>query len=103
MGPRGTDIDTCESRRIIMSSSILDTVMGLLGPKVSGALASHMGESSDTIQRGLEGGAAAMLSGVVSKADEPGFLNQIFGMLTGPQMTGALSGLISNPAAAVTG
>ena len=86
-----------------MSSSIIDSVMGFLGPQVSGALASQMGESSETIQRGLQGGAAAMLSGLVSKADEPGFIGQIFGMLTNPTTTGALSGLISNPAAAVTG
>jgi len=86
-----------------MSSSIIDSVMGFLGPQVSGALASQMGESSETIQRGLQGGAAAMLSGLVSKADEPGFIGQIFGMLTNPSTTGALSGLISNPAAAVTG
>jgi outer membrane protein OmpA-like peptidoglycan-associated protein len=86
-----------------MSSSILDSVMSFLGPQVSGALASQMAESSDAVQRGLEGGAAAMLSGLASKADEPGFMGQIFGMLTSPQATGALSGLISNPAAAITG
>ncbi|MBS1801028.1 MAG: OmpA family protein [Acidobacteria bacterium] len=86
-----------------MSSSIIDSVMDFIGPQVSSALASQMGESSETIQRGLQGGAAAMLSGLVSKADEPGFIGQLFGMLTNPATTGALSGLVSNPASAVTG
>ena len=86
-----------------MSSSIIDSVMSFLGPQVSGALASQMGESSETVQRGLQGGAAAMLSGLVSKADEPGFMGQIFGMLTNPSTTSALSGLASNPAAALAG
>ncbi|MBS1820524.1 MAG: OmpA family protein [Acidobacteria bacterium] len=86
-----------------MSSSIIDSVMGFLGPQVSSALASQMGESSETIQRGLQGGAAAMLSGLASKADEPGFIGQVFGMLTNPSATGALSGLASNPVSAVTG
>ncbi|MDE1176433.1 MAG: OmpA family protein [Edaphobacter sp.] len=86
-----------------MSSSILENVMSFLGPQVSGALASQMGESSDTVQRGLEGGAAAMLSGLVAKSGEPGVMNQIFEMLTGPQTSGAISGLIANPVSAITG
>jgi OOP family OmpA-OmpF porin len=76
--------------------------MGMLGPQVSGALASQVGESSDTVKRGLEGGAAAMLSGLAARADEPGFLGQVVGMLTGPQASGALSGVLTNPAAAIS-
>jgi outer membrane protein OmpA-like peptidoglycan-associated protein len=76
--------------------------MGMLGPQVSGALASQMGESSDTVKRGLDGSAAAMLSGLAAKADEPGFLNQILGILNGPQASGALSSLLANPAAALS-
>ena len=87
-----------------MAGSIIDTVMGFLGPQVAGPLAATMGESADTIQRGLQGGAAAMLSGLVSKADEPGFLSQIFGMVTNPANTpAAVSGLTSNMGAAIAG
>lgn len=85
-----------------MSSSIIDSVMGFIGPQVTGAVASQLGESSATVQQGLQGGAAAMLSGLVAKADEPGFFSQIFGMLTNPSTTSALSGLTSNPSA-ITG
>jgi len=77
-----------------MAGSIIDTVMGFLGPQVAGPLATQLGESTDTVQRGLQGGAAAMLAGLASKADEPGFLSQIFGMITNPANTpAALSGL----------
>jgi outer membrane protein OmpA-like peptidoglycan-associated protein len=79
-----------------MAGSIIDTVMGLLGPQVTGPLAAQLGESSDTVQRGLQGGAAAMLAGLASKADEPGFLGQMFGMITNPANTpGALAGISS--------
>ena len=80
-----------------MAASIIDIVMGLLGPQVAGPIATQLGESSDTIQRGLQGGAAAMLSGLASKAGDQGFLSQIFGMATNPTTTSALSGLLSNP------
>jgi outer membrane protein OmpA-like peptidoglycan-associated protein len=86
-----------------MSNSILDSVMSLLGPQVSNALASQMGESSDTVQRGLQGGAVAMLASLVTKAEEPGMIGQLFGMVTNPQTSSALADVISHPAAAITG
>lgn len=84
-------------------ASLVDSVMGFLGP-TAGPLASQMGEPTDKIQRGLQGGAAAMLSGLASRADEPGFLNQIFGLITNPANTSsALSALTSNPTSALSG
>jgi outer membrane protein OmpA-like peptidoglycan-associated protein len=73
--------------------------MGLLGP-IAGPLANQMGESPDTVQRGLQGGAAAILSGLAARADEPGFLSQIFGLITNPaNSNAAVSALTSNPSA----
>jgi outer membrane protein OmpA-like peptidoglycan-associated protein len=87
-----------------MAGSIIDTVMGFLGPQITGPLAAQLGESRDTIQRGLQGGAAAMLAGLASKADEPGFLGQIFGMVTNPANTAAaLSGMTSSLGTAAAG
>jgi OmpA-OmpF porin, OOP family len=80
-----------------MASSIIDSVMSFLGPQVSGPLATQMGESTETIQRGLQGGAAAMLGGLASRAEEPGFMSQIFGLITNPAVaSGGFSGLTSN-------
>ena len=87
-----------------MAGSIVESVMSLIGPNVSGPIAAQLGESAETVQRGLEGGSAAILSGVAAKADEPGFMGQIFGMITNPANTpGALSSIISNPGAFVSG
>lgn len=81
-------------------ASLVDSVMGLLGP-IAGPLANQMGESPDTVQRGLQGGAAAILSGLATRADEPGFLSQIFGLITNPaNSNAAVSALTSNPSAA---
>ena len=87
-----------------MAGSIVESVMSLLGPNVTGPIASQLGESTENVQRGLQGGSAAILSGVAAKVDEPGFMGQFFGMITNPANTpGALSSIISNPGAFVTG
>src|SRR5580704_9991995 len=80
-----------------MAGSILDTLMSTLGPQVIGPLASRLGASPDVVQRGLQTGSAAMLAGLAAKADQPGFMSQIFGLINNPANTsGALSSLVSN-------
>ncbi|WP_433985291.1 OmpA family protein [Tunturiibacter empetritectus] len=60
-------------------------------------MASQLGESTDTVQRGLQAGSAAMLAGLVAKVGQPGFLGQIFSLITNPANgPSALSGLTSN-------
>jgi OmpA-OmpF porin, OOP family len=85
-------------------AGILDSLMGMLGPQVVGPVASKLGESPETVQRGLQMGSAAMLAGLASKAGQPGFLNQIFGLVTNPANTsGALSGITSNLGSVMSG
>jgi hypothetical protein len=67
-----------------MASSIVESLMGLLGPQVIGPVASQLGESTDTVQRGLQTGSAAMLAGLVAKIGQPGFLGQVFSLITNP-------------------
>ncbi len=87
-----------------MATSIIDSVMSFMGPQVLGPLASQLGISTDTVQRALQGGSAAILSGLAAKAEEPGFLSQIFGMVTNPvNNPSALSSLTSNIGSAVSG
>jgi OmpA-OmpF porin, OOP family len=87
-----------------MAASIMDSVMSFMGPQVLGPLASHLGVSTETAQRGLQASSAAILSGLASKADEPGFLSQVFGMVTNPANTpSALSNLTSNIGSAISG
>jgi outer membrane protein OmpA-like peptidoglycan-associated protein len=78
-------------------AGILDSLMGMLGSQVIGPVASQLGESTDTVQRGLQTGSAAMLAGLAAKIGQPGFLGQIFGLITNPANTsGALSSITSN-------
>ena len=87
-----------------MAGSIVDSLMGMLGPQVIGPIASRLGESTDTVQRGLQSGSAAMLAGIAAKADQPGFLSQIFSLVTNPaNSSGALASLTSNPVSAAPG
>lgn len=87
-----------------MAGSIVDSLMSMLGPQIAGPIASRLGESTDAVQRGLQGSAAAMLSGIASKADQPGFMSQIFGLITNPaNSSGALASVASNPALAAPG
>jgi OmpA-OmpF porin, OOP family len=87
-----------------MAGSILENLMSTLSPQVIGPAASQLGESQETVQRGLQTGAAAMLAGIASKAGQPGFLSQIFGFITNPaNSAGALSGVTSNLGSLVSG
>jgi outer membrane protein OmpA-like peptidoglycan-associated protein len=87
-----------------MAGSILDSVMGMLGPQLVGPIASQLGESTDSVQRGLQTGAGAMLAGLASKVGQPGFMGQIFSLISNPANTsGALSALTSNPGGLASG
>jgi OmpA-OmpF porin, OOP family len=85
-------------------AGILDSLMGMLGPQVIAPVASQLGESTETVQRGLQTGSAAMLAGLAAKVGQPGFLSQIFGLITNPANTSAaLSSIMSNPASLLSG
>lgn len=85
-------------------ASILESLMSSLGPNVVDPLASRLGESSDTVQRGLQSGAAAMLGGVAAKADQPGFMQQIFSLLSNPATTStSLSSVASSVSSGAPG
>src|SRR5713101_10037396 len=80
-----------------MAGSILESLTSLMGPQVLGLVASQLGESTDTVQRGLQSGSAALLAGIAAKASQSGFLGKIFSLITNPANgTGALSGITSN-------
>lgn len=85
-------------------ASILESLMSALGPNVVDPIASRLGESSDTVQRGLQSGAAAMLGGIAAKADQPGFMGQIFSLISNPaNSASSLSSLASDPASTAPG
>lgn len=87
-----------------MAGSIVDSLMSTLGPRVVGPIASRLGVSTDAVQSGLQGSSAALLSGIASKADQPGFMSNIYGLITNPaNSAGALSSAVSNISAGNAG
>src|ERR1700748_1026663 len=80
-----------------MAGTIWESVLGMLGPQIIGPVASQLGESTETVQRGLQTGSAAMLAGLAAKVGQPGFLSQIFSLITNPaNSSSALASLTSN-------
>ena len=81
-------------------ASILESLKGMLGPQVVNGVSSQLGEPSTVVQRGLEEGSAALLAGIGAKADQPGFMQQIFSFIKNPANDLAFAGV---PAAAAAG
>jgi OOP family OmpA-OmpF porin len=80
--------------------SILESLKGMLGPQVVNGVSSQLDEPTGVVQRGLEEGSAALLAGIGSKADQPGFMQQIFSFIKNPANDLAFAGV---PAAAAAG
>lgn len=80
--------------------SILESLRGMLGPQVVNGVSSQLDEPTGVVQRGLEEGSAALLAGIGSKADQPGFMQQIFTIIKSPANDLAFAGV---PATATAG
>jgi OOP family OmpA-OmpF porin len=81
--------------------SILESLRGMLGPQVVNGVSSQLDEPTGVVQRGLEEGSAALLAGIGAKADQPGFMQQIFSFVKNPANDLAFAG--APAAAAATG
>jgi len=86
-----------------MSSSLLDGVLGLITPEMKQSFASRLGESPTAVQSGLGTAVAATLGGLVSKAGDTGFLNQIIGLVSGSSGQSILNSLSNLGSAGPTG
>jgi OmpA-OmpF porin, OOP family len=86
-----------------MATSILDGVLGLVTPEMKQALASRLGESSTAVQSGLGTAIAATLGGLVSKASDTSFLNQILGLVSGSSGQNILNSLSTLGSSGPTG
>lgn len=62
--------------------SLLDSLKTQITPNLIQGLASRTGESSGAIEKALQGGTAAILATLASRAQEPGFLSQIMNMIS---------------------
>jgi OOP family OmpA-OmpF porin len=84
-------------------TSILDGVMAMVTPEMKQSIASRLGESPSAIQSGLGTAAAATLGGLVSKAGDSNFLNQILSLVSGSSGQNILSSLSNLGSSGPTG
>ncbi|MGH9628707.1 MAG: DUF937 domain-containing protein, partial [Bryobacteraceae bacterium] len=64
-----------------MSNSLLSSLSNLLDRDLISSLALHIGESEESVSRGLGSAFAAILSGMADRTRDPGLLSQIFRMV----------------------
>ena len=88
-------------------SSLLDSLGEQTSPDLIRGLASNTGESGDAVEKALQGGSAAMLATLASKAQEPSFLSQIMNLISSFSIRSAMgatagggSSMVSGPAQA---
>src|SRR5271170_2797724 len=77
-------------------SPLLDSLQEQISPEVVRGLASNLGEPNGSVQKALQGGSAAMLATLASKAQDQGFLGQIMNLIShfsGRNALGAAAGV----------
>ena len=79
--------------------SLIESLGSLLTPQVLGSLASRLGENQGAVQKGLQGGAAALLGSLAGKASDAGFLGQILSLITSGAGSSNLLGSLGSMAA----
>jgi outer membrane protein OmpA-like peptidoglycan-associated protein len=86
-----------------MSSSLLDSLTGLITPDVVGRAASYFGESEGTVSKGLGAVLPLLLGGVATRASDQGFANTLFELVSSrandDNVSGNLAALLSPSAA----
>jgi outer membrane protein OmpA-like peptidoglycan-associated protein len=75
-----------------MSSSLLDSLTGLITPDVIAKAASFLGESEGATAKGIGAVLPLLLGGVASKASDQGFANTLFDLVGSPANDGSVLG-----------
>jgi len=79
-----------------MSSSLLDSLSGLITPDLIGKAASFLGESDGATTKGLGAVLPLVLGGVASKAGDQGFASTLFDLVSSPANDGSLLGNVAS-------
>ena len=86
-----------------MSSSLLDSLTGLITPDLVSKAAAYFGDSEGTVSKGIGAVLPLVLGGVASKASDQGFANGLFDLVSNPANDGSVlnnvAGLLSPGAA----
>lgn len=83
-----------------MTTSLIDSLTNAVSPELTARLASGLGEPEQNVARGLNGGMASLLMGILSKSSDSSAMQQIFSTIT----DGANDGrVLDDPAALASG
>ena len=65
-----------------MTTSLLDSLKGVVSPELATRLATSLGEPSENVTNGLNSGMSAMLLGLLGKSGDAASMQQLFVMIT---------------------
>ena len=86
-----------------MSNSVVSSLIDLLDSQTISNIAARIGESEESVSRGLEPAIASILGGMADKTNDPGILRYMFDMIqdvsAGPFSTANIINLASSGAA----
>jgi outer membrane protein OmpA-like peptidoglycan-associated protein len=82
-----------------MSSSLLDSLTGLITPDLIGKAASYLGDPEGSVSKGIAAALPLVLGGVATKASDQGFANGLFDLVSNPANDGSV---LNNVAALLT-
>jgi OmpA-OmpF porin, OOP family len=83
-----------------MANSLMESIMAML-PQVEGALASRLGESGNSVKRGVETSAAAMIATLGKRAGEPGFMSTVLNLLISSGQPAAMAAAVGSASSTV--
>lgn len=91
-----------------MSTTLIDSFRSLMTPDTVRSIADRFGESESGIMRGVEAGFGSILLGLINKANDPGAMRDLHGLISnnaiGDATTGGIGDLLSGgPSGSVIG
>lgn len=91
-----------------MSTTLIDGFRSLMTPDTVKSIADRFGESESGVTRGVEAGFGSILLGLINKANDPGAMRDLHGLISnnaiGDSMTGGIGDLLSGgPSGSVMG
>ncbi len=90
-----------------MADAVMDSILAVIPPEAKRALAARLGESTESVERGLAAACAAILDGLARKVGDGGFAGQLrdcaaeqraegnLGAMVSAELTGATADLVS--------
>ncbi|SRR5579883_496147 len=83
-----------------MAVTLVNDLTGMFRSQALGEASAQLGESENSVLRGFQTSAAAILGGLASRGGQPGFLRQVYELITNPSNDG---GILNNIRGIISG